>query len=479
MKLKHLFLSALVVGSLASCSKDDDGPNEPIYQQIETSLSISTTSNSGLVGKADTKTEPITTPGAESERRIKTLTAVVFYADGTFATTKTVTDPAQNKDFSTSIDDIIVKVAAIEAGKISTTELKVFLLANVSVPQSALASYDAFTTSSFSGITDYSFTEVMGNGKEGGKSLPMSSQELSVTNLLAGMDYANRVEKSGDVAKYTSNLAETKNKVLELSDGKYVPGDNNYKPSEKIALARYVARVQLESLEVDFGQNYEDAVFTLTSVSIANVSNASRFVEDNGGSLQSVDYTKDDAFYRGFPEKITRADYYLARSVYDQTVFSKIYGTIEGTTVKDGIKFGKEGEELVTFRDATVAESLGSNEMAQFYVFEFQGEKVTADPGVAKLPSTAYSTINTMLIITGFWDNGLIKEERSFRIPIRHDQSTVEDYQVKRNNIYKVHATLTGEGTKNPDKSMLNAFVSFSIDVEQWKVVKQTETDVN
>ena len=25
MKLKHLFLTALVVGSLASCSKDDDG----------------------------------------------------------------------------------------------------------------------------------------------------------------------------------------------------------------------------------------------------------------------------------------------------------------------------------------------------------------------------------------------------------------------------------------------------------------------
>lgn len=473
MKLKHLFLSALVVGSLASCSKDDDGPNEPIYQQIETSLSISTTSNSGTILKSSVEVGKAEA-GEASERTIKTLTAVVFYEDGTFASTKTVTDPKQDKNFNTSIDGIVVKVAATEAGQVSTTKLKVFLLANITVPTAALADYDAFIASSFNGIADYSFDEVM----SGNEYLPMSSQELEVTNLLAGTAYNNRVEGSGNVAKFTSNEAGSENMVLVEKDGKYAPGDDVYSPANRISLTRYVARVQLESLEVNFGNNYEDAAFTLTSVSVANASNASLYVE-NAGNLQPADfYTGNDAFYRGYPADINRADYYLARSTYSQNVFSKVYGTIEKNVVNDGIKMGKDGVASVQFKDRTTNKpEENNNMMAQFYVFEFQKVATTADNG-QNLPSTANSEINTMLIITGLWYNGPVKEERSFRIPIRHTAAD-KDFQVKRNYIYKVHATLTGEGTNNPDKSMLNACLSFSIDVQPWQVIKQVEDDVN
>lgn len=469
MKFKHLFLTALVVGALASCSKDDDGPKEPVYQQIETSFSISTTSNGGTISKAEgTVEDGKTETGADNERKIKTLTAVVFYDDGTFATSKTVTDPVQSKDFSTSIDGIVVKVAATEAGQVSETKLKVFLLANVEVPQAALADYNTFIGSSFSGIINYSFDDVMA----GGSFLPMSSKELTVTKLLAGTAYNNWVEGSSVI--YTSNEADTKDKVLIEDGGKYVPGDNPYKPTTRIPLTRYVARVQLESLAVNFGEYYENAKFTLTSVSVANASNFTLYTENNG-SLQPDGLYKDDkAFYRGYPEEIDRADYYLARSRYVPKVFSKVYGNIADGAVSNGIPMGKDCALSVQFTDKTTSKAEGT-EMAQFYVFEFQSVEVTSDPD-ASLPASANPQINTMLIITGFWDNGPIKEERSFRIPIRHSDS---DYQVKRNYIYKVNATLTGEGTPNPDKNMLNAFVSFSIDVDQWSVIKQNENDVN
>lgn len=475
MKLKHLFLTTLVVGLLASCSKDDDGPKEPVYQQIETSFSISTTSNGGTISKAEgTAADGNTETGSNNERTIKTLTAIVFYDDGTFATSKTVTDPEQDsKDFSTSIDGIVVKVAATEAGQVSTTKLKVFLLANVEVPQAALKDYDTFIKSSFSGIIDYSFDKIM----DGESYLPMSSQMLEVTNLLAGTAYNNWVESSNETPKYTSNKEETKGKVLVKQGETYVTGEDVYKPEKRIPLTRYVARVQLESLAVDFGKYYENAKFTLTSVSVANASNSTLYAEKESGSLQPDGLYKDDNdFYRGYPEDIVREDYYLARSQYVPKVFSKVYGTIAEGAVKDGIPMSKDDTSIQFYDNTTTSKEQGKYEMAQFYVFEFQSVEVTSDNSGEPLPSSANQNINTMLIITGFWDNGPIKEERSFRIPIRHSGS---DYQVKRNYIYKVNATLTGEGTPNPDKNMLNAFVSFSIDVDQWSVIKQNENDVN
>lgn len=473
MKFKHLFLTALVVGALASCSKDDDGPKEPVYQQIETSFSISTTSNGGTISKAEgTVDDGKTETGADNERKIKTLTAVVFYDDGTFATSKTVTDPEQDqKDFSTSIDGIVVKVAAVEAGQVSETKLKVFLLANVEVPQAALKDYDTFMKSSFSGIIDYSFDKIM-NGES---YLPMSSQMLEVTGLLAGTDYNNWVESSKETPKYTSNVEGKKGQVLVKQGETYVPGGDVYKPEKRIPLTRYVARVQLESLEVGFGKYYENAQFTLTSVSVANASNSTLYTENDGSLQPDGLYKADKDFYRGYPEDIVREDYYLARSQYVPNVFSKVYGNIADGAVSNGIPMGKDGALSVQFTDKTTSKAEGT-EMAQFYVFEFRHVEVTSDKPEEPLPSSANQNINTMLIITGFWDNGPIKEERSFRIPIRHSGS---DYLVKRNYIYKVNATLTGEGTNNPDKNMLNAFVSFNIEVEPWKVIIQDEEDVN
>ena len=154
---------------------------------------------------------------------------------------------------------------------------------------------------------------------------------------------------------------------------------------------------------------------------------------------------------------------------------TKIYGTIADNTVLNGLSLNDGGE--LTFKDGTTLKPESENEMAQFYAFEFKSLDVTSDEG-KQLEGASSPNINTMLIITGLWENGPVKEVRSFRIPVRHENG-VDGLGVKRNYIYKIYATLTGEGTNNPDKSMLNAYVSFTIKVEDWDVIKQSETDVN
>ena len=75
-------------------------------------------------------------------------------------------------------------------------------------------------------------------------------------------------------------------------------------------------------------------------------------------------------------------------------------------------------------------------------------------------------------------DNDVVKKDRYYRIPIKQD-ATSGIIGVQRNTIYKIYATITGEGSKDPDTSELNACISFSIKVEPWTVITQTETDVN
>ena len=99
--------------------------------------------------------------------------------------------------------------------------------------------------------------------------------------------------------------------------------------------------------------------------------------------------------------------------------------------------------------------------------------------------------IQTMLILRGNWypngktngktngqSNDVVKKDRYYRIPIKQD-ATSGIIGVQRNTIYKIYATITGEGSKDPDTSELNACISFSIKVEPWTVITQTETDVN
>lgn len=467
MKFKHLLLASLALFTAASCSDDSDGPSVPEYKQFDANLSIVANPTSDIILKSGDVSEE----GTENEQFIQKLTAYVFYAaDGKFAAMGSA--EAQNGQSVFKIEDIIVKVEAVEAGDISPTALKVVLLANVELDKTPANITDITEKGFFKGVTNYSFSGV--NANKQAEYLPMSSPVLDIpaNKLAAGKEYDNWLEYSSSLG--VQNTTANNNKLTPVNGtvAGTTPGESYSTPSAKendlrIPLTRYVARVQLESLTSGFASYYPNAKFTLKKVHMANVSNASYFYPQSS-SLQYVieneagGYDQIAAFFRGAFD-FTRADYVLAK------------GSKSASLTKDYSKALIElsGSKVQNFKDLTTSNESTDPSMAQFYVFEFGSSEIgkdTDDQG-AEVSKTVY----TSLVLEGTWENAGVSETRYFRIPIKDGDT----YGVKRNYIYKVVATLTGEGSDDPDKIMLNTFVSFSIKVENWKVVTQLADDVN
>ena len=96
------------------------------------------------------------------------------------------------------------------------------------------------------------------------------------------------------------------------------------------------------------------------------------------------------------------------------------------------------------------------------------------DGSYSKEEGGAYQT---RLIIAGnYYDGNQSKGTRYFHIPLK----LVGDAgNVASNKFFKVSATITGEGSPNPDEILENACINFSIEVAPWNVVEQTEDDTN
>lgn len=465
MKFKHLLLASLAVCAFASCS-DDNAPKEIEYKDFDAQFSISAVPMNEIT-KASTVEDGIDETGAVNEQFVKTLTAYVFNSvDGSYAGMGTAT--ATGDDPVDRVENILVKVKAEKAGDISTSsKFKVVLLANVKLESTPTKLSDL---TFFTGIGKYSFEGV----KKGTEYLPMGSSVFEITDLAAGLEYNNWVKGTSSI-EYTKKDSGKKLTSANGSVANAVEGDNyEISDADRIALTRYVARVQLESLKAEFTNGNENAEFKLTKVYLANVSNASKYYGDDfqyviGEADGAGAYDQQNAFMRGDFD-FDRVDYYLAAGEKLSSL-TKVY-TDENIIIKNN--------ETIEFNDATISDSKKTlsekaPEMAQLYAFELDGFKIGKDNGTKAEDETA--DIYTSLILEGEWTNaGVQGAKRYFRIPIKH---TTETYGVKQNYIYKVNATLTGEGTDNPDKSMLNTFVSFSISVQDWHVKKQVEDDVN
>lgn len=447
MKFKHLLLASLGVCAFASCS-DNNAPKEIEYKDFDAQLSISAVPMNEIT-KASTVEPGDDEIGTVNEQYVHTLTAYVFNSvDDSYAGMGAAT--AKDGESVDRVEDILIKVKAEKAGDISESTFKVVLLANVKPDKTPSTLSDL---AYFSGIDNYSFDGV----KRGEQYLPMASTVINIGKLVAGTDYDNWIENSG--TKYTTK----ENKLLQ-SNGSTIGTEEReeYKVSdnERIPLTRYVARIQLESLASQFTKSNEEAEFKLEKVYLANVSNASKYTGENfeyiipGGTEGT--YDDKSAFMRGEFD-FTPVDGYLASS-------GKLSSLTKDYSENSIVISNAKG---ITFKDATVDKQGQNNspEMAQFYAFEFDGHEISEG-----------NTINTSLIIEGTWSNAGFSAKRYFRIPIKHDTDVAS---IKRNYIYKLNATLTGEGTDNPDKSMLNALLNFTISVENWKIIKQIEDDVN
>ena len=509
MKLRHLLLASFAACAFASCS--DDSSNgieipEENYQMIDANISLTATALDGIQTKAVDAEEN----GSNTEQFIQELTAYLFYAEGTseddykFAAMKTVT---ANGAYSVkTIEDIVVKVKATAAGELSDTQLKVIFLANTKLATlpSKLGDVKAAKLESF-----VNFMQV--HPVPGGTQtyVPMFSQIVTIGGgghkLLAGTKYDNWVKGStAPSIIYTNNAtAGSAHKEIEKKSGAegWTEKTSSYDPAnipdeDKIPLTRHVARVQLQAIDCDFKNNYADASFELTHVYIANASNTSLIYAD------AEPYSLDNATAYSHGCTYTRDDYFLVDGsqnvpslhwTMDAGVDIAMTGNDHSKNISNG-NINYDGTYWFKFDDQTIEGDEGDpsnrhKEMPQFYVFEMKGNKPMLSDDLDKSDSPS-GNIQTMLILRGNWyPNGkktglsddkkdVVKRDRYYRIPIKQD-ATSGVIGVQRNTIYKIYATITGEGSKDPDTSELNACISFSIKVEPWKVITQTETDVN
>lgn len=502
MKLRHLLLASFAACTFASCS--DDSSNgieipEENYQMIDANISLTATALDGIQTKAVDAEEN----GSDKEQFINELTAYLFYVDNgeedayKFAAMKTVTSDGTNS--VKTIEDIVVKVKATAPDELSDTQLAVVFLANtkLTTPPSKL---EDVKVAQLESLVD--FTQVhpaQGAGMQ--TYVPMFSQIVTIGRgehkLLAGTIHDNWVKGSASPSIiYTNNAAVgAAHKEIEKKSGAegWTEKTSFYDPAnipdeDKIPLTRHVARVQLQAIDCDFKNNYADASFELTDVYIANASNTSLIYAD------AEPYSLDNAAAYSHGCSYNRDDYFLVNGSKN---ISSLHKEMEGVLIAmtghshssnlnaDG-SINYNAGNWFPFDDQTISgDEQGRKEMPQFYVFEMKGDKpMPSDPGKSDSPS---GMIQTMLILRGNWypngkteglGNDVVKRDRYYRIPIKQD-ATSGIIGVQRNTIYKIYATITGEGSKDPDTSELNACISFSIKVEPWKVITQTEDDVN
>ena len=481
MKLRHLLLASFAACAFASCS--DDSSNgieipEKNYQMIDANVSLTATALDGIQTKATPEV------GSGNEQFIKSLTAYLFYADNDddaandkFAAMKTV--EASGSEKLRTIEDIVVKVKATAAGEVSSTQLKVVIFANT-VLDKIPSTWGDITNGELSNIV--SFADVHASTQA--TYVPMFSQIVTIGRLVAGTDYDNWVIANNQSVKNTkqANRGSSHTTITKVGDQwtegeAYYPVENSV---DNISLTRHVARVQLEGLDCNFTQSYEGATFTLTDVYVANVSTKSKLYGDAtaysleqaaGPFSHGCDYIRDDYYLVEGTNNVAQ----FAKEIKEQVSINMVNNNHSKNM--SGSEVNYSGPAWQKFSDKTTSGTNNSSlpEMAQFYVYEYNGtaHDMTKDSEPSDAPT---GNIQTLLILKGTWkNNGVVKENRYYRIPIS-DGAAIG---VQRNNIYKVYATITGEGSKDPDTSELNACVSFSVKVQPWTVITQHEDDVN
>ena len=459
MKLRHLLLASFAACTFASCS--DDSSNgieipEENYQMIDANVSLTATALDGIQTKGATEEggDAVLESGSNNEQFINELTAYLFYVDN-------------------GVNEDAYKFAAMKTVSSSDTQLAVVFLANtkLATPPSNLGDVKAAKLES---LVDFMQVHPVPSGTQ--TYVPMFSQIVTIgggsSKLLAGTTYDNWVKGSTTPSiTYTNNavVGAAHKEIEKKSEAEgWTEKNSSYDPAnipddDKIPLTRHVARVQLQAIDCDFKNNYADASFELTHVYIANASNT---------SLIYADATK--------PYSLDNATAYSHGCSYERDDYFLVNGTIN-----------YNGSSWFSFDDQTISgDGYGRKEMPQFYVFEMKGDKPMLADDLNKGASPS-GNIQTMLILRGNWypngktngktngqSNDVVKKDRYYRIPIKQD-ATSGIIGVQRNTIYKIYATITGEGSKDPDTSELNACISFSIKVEPWTVITQTETDVN
>jgi len=433
MKIRTLFLASLALCAMASCSKDD-GVSTP--QDVDAYLSIA--ANSVVQTKASTAgTDDV---GTGNEAVVNTLTAYVFSADGNYVIRKKVTagdDDAITEDKSingatvksiTAIKGIHVKVTKPATdGTASATTFKVYLIANTD-PGTA-ATIDAFKALLTETITNYPTV--------GASSLPMHSEELNVSSIFPSSETNHVLNwyKNGGCTQNTVSLTGTT--AAAIDKAATAPTDLT-----TVVMTRAISRVQIESLSASFSGQYASATFTIDSIYVANVR--------NNATVMGIE-NPSASYFRGAPSAFTVIQNLIEPTGSTNSMFLKVY-----TSVSPALSLASGG-------------TLSSTQLG------FRSY-INANIPTPKIVGTASIAYSTRLIISGNFKVGGVIRHKYFHIPL---VDTDASKNVLSNKIYKITATITGEGNDNPDEILDNACINFKISVADWNVVNQSEGDLN
>lgn len=422
MKLRNLFLSTLVVCAFSACTKDDDGIQVPV-EPVDASISFATTTLTQTKAVSDTE-------GKTKDTFVNELYAFIFKVPADESNVANMTlvgwGKADTKDGQsvTTINHIIIKVTpnSTDETKASADVFKAVLVANpgksFSTSYASLAALQEATLTN--SIETYPFSK--------SPYLPMVSEVIDVKNIVP-------IIKGENGTTYNENWISGDGKTVTKPSA---DDSNITKPQDAgtIELIRLVARVQVEQIKSSIHDAYPGSSFELTNLSLVNVRPLATMENGIGSTyefvkgFESKNYQAVDKWiYPDFTGGLINADYETALSQKCNVVFSN---EKESWTPKEN----------------------------KFYSYAF--------------PNSS-GGFQTALLITGIFKRNATDrdgEVKNFRVILK-------DNEVIRNNVYKLIITLTGEGSSNEDKIELNAHVSAQIEVANWFVVDQTETDVN
>lgn len=445
MKLRSLFLSTLVVCAFASCSKDGDGIEVPV-EPVDASISFAATTLAQTKAEEDAEGKE----NKNNETFINELHAFIFKVPAGEDNTdeskmllvgeKKVSSNDNEGNSVTTINHIIIKVTPNikDQTKASTDIFKVVLVANpgVSLNPKNLAELKGATLTK--SIAEYPYVD--------SPYLPMVSDVIEITNIVPIIKDAE-----GTTTHNENWIDGTGNVVVEE-----IKGESISKPTTAgtIPLTRLVARVQVESIKSRIHEAYEGSSFELTNLSLVNV----RPLATMEDGINSGDYE----YVKGFES--VNYGIYDGGWIYPDFTGDNLIKQYESALSKKitGVTFSVDNVIWTPDEDTE-----------KFYSYAFPNVSPNTED-IADIKDYYY----TALLITGIFKRNATAEEevKNFRVILKDG---TEDPQVKRNNVYKLTVTLTGEGSSNENKIEMNAHVSTEIVVANWFVVKQDETDVN
>ena len=427
MKLRNLILAGLAACTMVSCSKDeavDIYANGP----IDASLSF------GAVPALETKAAGYDDDdaGMLNEANVKNLDVYIFKNE-TLHVYKRYSVSSGTANLLTT--DFAIKDLTVKIGK-EKEEFAMYLVANCDALN--VTSLSAFEAASIgANITTYAL----------GGYMPMVSAKQAFTsdkleplhNEATGKYAENWINNGGSVTPEIGNSHEALTKPT----------------TTPIQITRQISRIQVESLTVKFTEGVSGS-FTLNRLSLVNVPNG--VTVSGAGELPWVKTYQGGKFAVKDKEILSGAD--------------KTNGNYIGYLTGLNNQLTKAYESGHEDGDFEVVD--------KFYAYTYPNNSQLVAKTVPDV--TEAKNYQTILLVSGIYKVSATDQgsEKHFRVPIETPAASGGvTKEIKPNHIYKVTLTITGQGSTNEDEYEYNAHISAKITVAPWKVVNQTEEDLN